>query len=196
MSDQYTPQEERLLLRLARESITAAVNGGRPTFPTLETLPEALQAPRACFVTLHTRDGMLRGCTGVLAARQPLAHEICQTAVQTALYDPRFMAVQPQEMDDIEIELSLLTPPVELAFDSPEDLLRKLRPNRDGVILAIGAGRATFLPQVWERAPEPEDFLDLLCRKMGQPSGAWRQPGVRVYIYETVIIQEESELAG
>jgi len=184
-----------MLLSLAREAINVAVSGGRPAFPLLETLPEALQAPRACFVTLHTRDGSLRGCTGVLVARQPLAHEVCQTAVQTALYDPRFMAVQPREMADIEIELSLLTPPVELAFESPEDLPRLLRPNRDGVILAISPNRATFLPQVWERAPEPETFLDLLCRKRGQPSGAWRRPGVRVSIYETVIIQEQSEPA-
>ncbi len=195
MSDQYTLQEKQMLLRLAREAISAAVSGGGLSLPVLETLPEALQAPRACFVTLHTRDGMLRGCTGVLVARQPLAHEVCQTAVQTALYDPRFPAVRPHEMADIEIELSLLTPPVELPFESPEELLRLLRPNQDGVILMIGPNRATFLPQVWERAPEPETFLDLLCRKMGQPGGAWRQPGVRVYIYETVIIQEQSEPA-
>jgi AmmeMemoRadiSam system protein A len=193
MDDHYTPQEERLLLQIARAAITCAARGEVPELPALDTLPEALRAPRACFVTLHTRGGALRGCTGVLTARQPLAHEVSRTAVQTALNDPRFLPLRPDELPNIEIELSLLTPPEKLAYDDPAGIPHLLRPHVDGVILRLGMRRATFLPQVWERAPEPEEFLDLLCQKMGALPGSWRTASAEVFTYRAIVIEEQSE---
>jgi AmmeMemoRadiSam system protein A len=163
--------------------------------PDLQTVPPVLREPRACFVTLHTRRGDLRGCTGTLVARQPLAHEVSQIAVQTAFYDPRFPPVQAHELSGLVIEVSILTPPVELRFERPEQIPRLLRPHVDGVVLTVGARRATFLPQVWERAPDPQEFLDLLCYKMGAPPGSWRHGDVHVDIYQTIIVEEESEPA-
>ncbi|MBN1964955.1 MAG: AmmeMemoRadiSam system protein A [Anaerolineae bacterium] len=191
MQDEYTPQEQAMLLRIAREALETATAGLPLSLPDLETLPPALRAERACFVTLHTTDGALRGCTGVLVARQPLAHEVARTAVQTAFNDPRFPALQHSELPRTLIELSLLTPPEPLPFTRSDDLLHLLRPHVDGVIMSIGARRATFLPQVWERVSEPEDFLALLCQKMGLPPGAWRRGGVQVFTYHTVVIEEE-----
>lgn len=195
MDEEYTPEEQAILLRIARETLEAAVRGNTPVLPDLTTLPEALREHRACFVTLHTQDGELRGCTGTLVARLPLAHEVSRVAIQTAFYDPRFPPVRAHELPFLTIEISVLTQPVDLAFEKPEDIPRLLRPNVDGVILSIGPHRATFLPQVWERAPDPEEFLDLLCHKMGLPPGSWKQPGVQVQTYRTVIIQEQAEPA-
>ncbi len=193
MHTSYTPEEQDRLLKLARQALVAVTAGRALELPDLADLPSALQAERACFVTLHTTGGELRGCTGTLLARQPLAYEVGHMTVQTALHDPRFRPVQPAEVPGLVIEISVLTPPEPLHFESPAALPRLLRPFVDGVILLIGGRRATFLPQVWEKAPEPVMFLDLLCHKLGAPAGAWRQPGVQVFTYRTIVIEEQTD---
>jgi len=195
MDDHYTLQEERYLLHVARQAITQAARGETPDLPDIACLSEALRAPRACFVTLHTHAGTLRGCTGVLMARQPLAQEVSTTAAHTALHDPRFPPLRAEELSHVEIEISLLTPPEKLIFEDPADLPDLLRPNVDGVILILGARRATFLPQVWERVPDPEEFLDLLCQKMGLPDGMWRRADAEIFTYRAIVIEEQSEPA-
>lgn len=195
MNESYTPEEEALLLKIARDTLEAAVEGGLPSQPDLDTLPPSLQEPRACFVTLHTDAGDLRGCTGTLVARQPLAHEVSQTARQTAFNDPRFPPLRADELPHTVIEISVLTPAVEVEIPTPSAIPDLLRPSVDGVILVIGSRRATFLPQVWDRAPDPVQFLDMLCHKMGLLPGSWRQSGVKLYTYQTVVIEERSPVA-
>jgi len=186
-----TEQEKRLGLQLARQSITAAVN--RQALPQfkLEEMPDNLKAPGACFVTLRKHDTKaLRGCTGVLVARSPLAEEIVKTAAQSALFDPRFEPVRPDELDHIEIEISILTPPRKLTILDPAELPTLIRPGIDGVTLYRGPHRATFLPQVWERIPEPVLFLDMLSQKMGLDRDAWKKPGIEAEVYQ---VEEFSE---
>jgi AmmeMemoRadiSam system protein A len=165
-----------------------AAASGKPR-PSLGILSPRLREERACFVTFHI-NGELRGCTGTLAARRSLAEEVAVTTVQTAFHDPRFPPVTPVEVSRIAIELSILTPSTPLKFANPDELLRLLRPDIDGVTLRIGAYRSTFLPQVWERVPDPAEFLTMLSRKMGLPGDAWRRPGVEVETYQTVTIEE------
>jgi AmmeMemoRadiSam system protein A len=176
-------EERRILLRLARQAIAAAAEGESAPRVNLEEMPPALRAPAACFVTLQKGDE-LRGCTGTLAAQAPLAAEVVRTAAQTALYDPRFPSVTPEEVPDIEIEISILTEPQRLTFSDPRDLQHLLRPGIDGVTLRRDIHRATFLPQVWEHIPEPTRFLDMLCQKMGLPTRSWTQPGMIVETYQ------------
>jgi AmmeMemoRadiSam system protein A len=126
----------------------------------------------------------LRGCTGVLVARTPLVNEVIQTAAQTALQDPRYLPVTPDEADSLDIEISVLTPTQPLLLANPEELPDMIRPGIDGVMLSKDARRATFLPQVWERIPNPVDFLNMLCRKMGFPSNEWRFPGMIAEVYQ------------
>lgn len=175
--------ERKFLLELARQSIiTAAENKPLPNVG-LEKMPPCLREYRACFVTLH-KDGALRGCTGVLAARSPLVHEVIQTAAQTALQDPRFLPVMPDEADSLDIEISVLTPTQPLVLSNPKELPYLIRPGIDGVTLSKDARRATFLPQVWERVPDPVIFLNMLCRKMGYPPNEWRYPGMKAEVYQ------------
>jgi AmmeMemoRadiSam system protein A len=177
------PAERRLLLELARQSIiTASENKPLPSVD-IDEMPPCLKEYRACFVTLH-KDGMLRGCTGVLVARSPLVYEVIQTAAQTALQDPRFLPVMPGEADSLDIEISVLTPTQPLILSDPEELPHLIRPGIDGVTLSKNARRATFLPQVWERVPDPVIFLNMLCRKMGFPPNEWRFPGMSAEVYQ------------
>jgi AmmeMemoRadiSam system protein A len=192
MTEQYTLQERELLLSIARQSITQVADGDPLTLPDLSALPPVLSEERACFVTLHRDTGALRGCTGTLVARQPLAHEVARMAVQTAFHDPRFSPVLAVELPSLVIEISILTPSAPLAFETPAQIPDLLRPHIDGVLMVIGLHRATFLPQVWDRAPDPRDFLDLLCRKMGLPPGAWQDADVEIATYQTIIIEEEA----
>jgi AmmeMemoRadiSam system protein A len=100
------------------------------------------------------------------------------------LQDYRFPNVRSEELSKIDIEVSRLTHPVLLEYTTPEDLLSKLRPGIDGVVLRDGARRATFLPQVWEKLPDPADFLDNLCYKMGAAPDLWRKKHLDVLVYQ------------
>lgn len=183
--------ERRSLLQLARRTIVAAAAHRPPPEPAADELPPPFLARRACFVTL-TEHGELRGCIGHLTAQAPLYRAVIENAVAAATKDPRFLPVTPEEVGGLGIEISLLTEPAPLPFGSPAELLAKLRPGRDGVILRIGDRSATFLPQVWEQLPDKEQFLAALCRKAGADPNAWRNPGTEVAIYRVEAFHEEA----
>jgi AmmeMemoRadiSam system protein A len=193
-SEEYMPEEQAQLLRISRGTLEAITAGNARPRPDLATLAARLREERACFVTLQSQ-GELRGCTGTLTARRPLADEVSVTTVQTALNDPRFPPVLAAEVPNIHIEISVLTPSTRLDFDGPDDLLMRLRPGTDGVTLHLGPYRSTFLPQVWERVPDPAEFLTLLSRKMGLPGDTWRHPRLVVEIYQSIIIAEPERTA-
>lgn len=188
-TDMVGENDQATLLRLARQALETAVRG--EPFPPLDMqgLSESLCAPRATFVTL-TRRGALRGCIGVLQAQLPLAEDVREHAVAAALQDFRFPPVRPEEVGDIDIEISILTPPRPLEYDQPEDLLTLLRPGTDGVIIESGLHRATFLPQVWEKVPDAQSFLTMLCEKAALPGQAWRKGVLKVYTYQVQSFHE------
>ncbi len=183
MSKRINKPEQEILLKIARQALEKAVMGEPLPKINLPLLPPTLQEDGASFVTL-TINGRLRGCIGTLEAYQPLAKDVQEHAVAAALQDPRFPMVRPVELPKIQIEISVLSPRVPLQFDDPKDLLEKIRPNVDGVVLQDGLRKATFLPQVWEKLPDPELFLSHLCRKMGSSADLWRKKPLDVYIYQ------------
>jgi AmmeMemoRadiSam system protein A len=190
MTSEPSTQVERLsqdekdqLLRLARQALEQGVNQQPVTPPDYTRLSPRLREEGACFVTL-TNHGQLRGCIGSIEPRQPLAEDVQEHAVDAALQDYRFPPVEPLELTDIEIEISRLTVPAPLEYQNPTDLPEALRPGIDGVILRDGWRRATFLPQVWEKIPDPEEFLALLCQKMGAPADLWKRRKLEVSIYQ------------
>lgn len=178
------PEEKDFLLTLARSAIRASLakdaRVARPRQPA-----EALREKRGCFVTLH-KSGALRGCIGVIEPQQSLMAHVEENALNAAFRDPRFPAVTEKELDAIDIEVSVLSPPRPLRFKDSDDLLRQLQPGVHGVILSQGWRRSTFLPQVWEQLPKPEDFLTQLCLKGGMEPDCWRckETGVQVYEVE------------
>ncbi len=183
-------EDQECLLELARQSITRAATGERFLPPQPDQFPARLQQPGATFVTLTTREGDLRGCVGALEAYQSLAEDVWEHAEAAACNDFRFPPVRAEEVDDLRIEISYLTPPVPLEYIDADDLVAKLRPGVDGVILRDGFHRATFLPQVWEKLPDPAAFLNHLCQKMGAPESLWRRKHLQIFIYQVECFEE------
>ena len=186
---ELTPAEKKILLKIARQSIEkAALN---------EVLPEVdsagfsrqLQEDGASFVTL-TKKGDLRGCIGTIEAFQPLIQDVIEHAAAAAMEDYRFTPVRPAEVPLLEIEISVLTTPQQVEYTNPSDLLSLIRPGIDGIILRDGISRATFLPQVWEKLPDPDEFLTHLCLKMGSSPELWKRKVLNVQIYQ---VEEFSE---
>lgn len=182
-------ESRTLLLTIARRAIQEAIIDRKLSPIDLNSLPAELQTKGACFVTLSLH-GHLRGCIGSLEARQPLALDVQEHAVDAAMNDYRFPPLAENEIQQIRIEISVLSAAQPLPYSSPEDLLTKLRPGIDGVILAQGLRRATFLPQVWQSIPDPAEFLGMLCEKMGADSDLWRKQKPEVLTYQVECFEE------
>jgi len=189
MTQKLNQAEQEILLKIARQAMEKAVRGESLPSIKLDDLPVALQEPGASFVTL-TIEGRLRGCIGAIDAYQPLVKDVQEHAVAAATQDFRFPRVQSEELNQIHIEVSVLTPRTLVNYDTPQELIEKLRPNIDGVILQDGRRRATFLPQVWEQLPKPEEFLSHLCMKMGGAANLWRDKPMTVHIYQVQEFRE------
>jgi AmmeMemoRadiSam system protein A len=143
--------------------------------------PEITKKDRGCFVTL-TKSGVLRGCIGYIEGIKPLFEAIIDNAKNAAMSDPRFPEVTPEELHDIRIEISVLTPPEPLEYKDPQDLLNKLVPGQDGIILQSGFHQSTYLPQVWEHfSNQKVDFLEELSLKGGMPKDGWKTALVKRY---------------
>jgi AmmeMemoRadiSam system protein B/AmmeMemoRadiSam system protein A len=138
----------------------------------------------AAFVTLK-KDGELRGCIGSLSANRPLHEDIAENAFAAAFRDHRFGAVTESELDDIEISISVLTPPELMSFSSEQDLIAQLRPGVDGLVISEGGKRGTFLPSVWENFPQADSFLAHLKLKAGLPADYWSGT-IKIERYETI----------
>ena len=182
MSDMYSAEERRQLLALARAALRSV--GGRPT--QLPALDAALgDQRRAAFVTLTRRD-QLRGCIGTLATDRPLKSSIAELAVSSATEDPRFPRVKDDEIDDLRIELSVLSPPVDATPDDVEV-------GKHGLIVERGFRRGLLLPQVaTEHNFTREQFLNATCMKAGLPAGAWTEPGTRLQTFTAEVFGEDA----
>jgi hypothetical protein len=183
-SIELSAAQQRELLAIARRSIVEGFSRVAPLPMQLSNFAAALRAPAAVFVTL-TRNGELRGCIGSLQARDPLVRAVANAAFGSAFEDPRFEPLQAAFMERIQIEISVLSALQPFAVDSRADLLQSLRPGIDGLLIEDRGRRATFLPKVWEKIPDPEDFVAHLLLKAGLPSAHWSE-AVRVQRYTTL----------
>jgi AmmeMemoRadiSam system protein A len=184
---EYSPEERRALLRLARQAMQAALVGDQPE---LSAPSHHLAQPRGAFTTLHL-DGKLRGCVGYVFPVRPLYRTVVETAVAAALNDPRFLPVIPEEFPDLEIEISVLSM---VAAIAPADL----EIGRHGVLITYGARRGLLLPQValeygWDAAR----FLAETCQKAGLPPDAWENDAtVEAFTAEVFSEAEFADLAS
>lgn len=172
-----------LLHTVARDSIRHGLVHNHPPALNLQTFPAELLAERATFVTLRL-NGKLRGCIGTLDASRPLAEDANQNAFSAAFRDTRFHPLAPEEESNVSIHISILEPPQAFSCESEPELLSRLRPGVDGLILRDGARRATFLPSVWKELPDPRDFLTQLRLKAGLTKNHWSAT-IRFWRYET-----------
>jgi AmmeMemoRadiSam system protein A len=192
----YTLADQHFLLHLARQALQWVTTRGVLPDVVPSQLPVQLTEPKPCFITL-TKSGRLRGCVGHIHAQEALYRAVMDNTRNAAQRDSRFEPVQSGELDQLAIEISVLTEPEPMAFTSPERLLDQLRPHTDGVVLRLGSGQsATFLPQVWEQLPDKEEFLGRLALKAGGAPGDWRRPGAQVSTFQIVSFKESAGLCA
>jgi AmmeMemoRadiSam system protein A len=187
----FTQEQGRLLVSLARNTISKKLGKPVADETSLEKQLTGKPFDRKCgtFVTLN-KNHQLRGCIGSLSSNEAVSEGVRHNALNAAFHDSRFSPLSKDELDQVKIEVSILTEPKPLAYESSDDLISKLRPRVDGVILGQGYARATFLPQVWEQVPEPEDFLTHLCRKAGLSGDAWKKSRLEVSTYQVDYFEE------
>ncbi len=179
---------KKYLLQVARNAIAQELG---LKIEVLEEIDDPiLNEKRGVFVTLEI-DGQLRGCIGNIMPVYPLEEAVKQNAISAAFGDPRFAELSLEEFDEIEIEISVLTVPKKLEYEDFEDLLKKLKPMEDGVVLKKGYYEATYLPQVWEKVADKEYFLNSLCMKAGLNMDEWRKGDIEVLIYNVEMFKEE-----
>jgi hypothetical protein len=182
-------EDEKLLLVLARQTVENYVRYGK--YPALDEsqLSEELSSQQGCFVTL-TKKQQLRGCIGHIIPQEKLYECVIDNAINAAVNDYRFSNVEESELEEIEVEVSVLTVPKKIEFSDLEELKSRLRPEVDGVIVSSGMRSATYLPQVWEQLPKHEEFLEKLCRKAGLSSECYLDDDIVVKTYQAQVFSE------
>jgi len=187
-------QDGQLLVQVARQSLERGVRQRRLFVPDITLFPTAVQQPGASFVTL-TNQGQLRGCIGNTTPRWPLAEDVARNAV-SASRDFRFEPVAVDELGDVRLEVTALSPPRLLPYASYTALLNQLAQRREGVILSLDGRRGVLLPQVWQRIPDPAQFLDIIAHKAGIPVDALRQspPVVEALTFQAQCFMEAGYL--
>jgi AmmeMemoRadiSam system protein A len=188
-SEKLNDKEGKYLLSVARKTIEQELSGKKP-----EDKSEALDSPRfaerrGTFVTL-TINKDLRGCIGHIIPQESLLEGIKENAINAAFKDPRFNPLSMREWPNVKIEVSILTDPASLAYSDADDLLKKIRPDIDGVIIKKGYYQATFLPQVWEQLPDKKEFFTHLCLKAGMDGNEWKKGKLEVYTYQVQAFEE------
>ncbi len=161
-----------MLLDIARQSIASGLQTGQPLVVDPHAYPPELGEQRATFVTLH-RASELRGCLGGLVANRPLVADVAHRAFGAAFRDRRFPPVEADELDELELHISILSPLEPLSAPDEKSLLDSIRPGIDGLVVRDGARQGTFLPAVWEGLPEPSAFWRELKRKAELPLDSW-----------------------
>lgn len=166
------PEQAELLLDTAEIAIRACLEGTNYPGPDVERLPERLRQPCSAFVTLHV-GGLLNGCIGNIDGDEPIGACIPKLAIQAAFDDPRLPRLRRDELSDLEIEISLLSPRQAVACSTQAELLEHVTPHVHGLIITSGRHRAVFLPSVWQQLRDPAEFVTHLLRKAGIPTDTW-----------------------
>ena len=184
-------EDREALLRVARASLEQFVRQGSILQLNWGRLSATVQEPGATFVTLRCQ-GRLRGCIGNVMERRPLAESVTHNTIAAAWRDPRFARVTSQELKDIRVEVTVLTPLHRLLYQDYDDLQKKVRPKVDGVMLIWGSRRGILLPQVWERVKGTADFLKAITLKATIPLAKLKTqpPEVEVFIFQAQHFEE------
>ncbi len=192
--EDITDEHGVFLVRLARRAIEKYILEERKITPPDDT-PEILREKAGVFVTLNrVIDGEeeLRGCIGYILPHLPLVEAVIDSAISAATRDPRFAPVADYELDEIIVEVTVLTPPQKIEVGDPKEYLQKIEIGRDGLLLEWHGFGGTLLPQVpVEYNWDVKTFLEHLCMKAGLPIDCWKWREVTIYKYQGVIFKEK-----
>ncbi len=179
-------EDKEFLLKVARETVTRVVGNQQPL--DYQPVSEVTAQHRGAFVTLRKR-GQLRGCVGLIEGLRPLVETVRDMAVSAAVHDIRFNPVSEDELDELEIEISAMSP------ITPVDDVAEIQLGRDGLIIRHGGRQGLLLPQVateygWDR----NTFLEQTCRKAGLPPDAWKMKGTEIRSFSAEVFGEKDRL--
>lgn len=178
----FSDSEKRFLLNLARESAEDYLKKGKKIEIDEKDVPENIKEKKGCFVTF-TKDEQLRGCIGYILPEKPLYECVIENSINAAVKDSRFSPVNSSELEDIIIDISVLSVPTLFEHKNYEELLVKLGQDKYGVVLINGMHQSTFLPSVWEFIPDKQNFLASLCIKGGMKEDCGKDNKTEVYLY-------------
>lgn len=179
-------EDGKFLVKLARETIETFIKE-KKKLKVPENTPDSLKEELGVFVTLN-KDGLLRGCIGYPEPIAPLVKAVIDVAISAAVNDPRFSPVTINELDDLEIEVSVLTKPVLIEAKKPEEYMEKIKIGEDGLIIERGPYKGLLLPQVAvEWGWNVEEFLYNTCVKAGLTADCWIYPDVKIYKFSSQI---------
>lgn len=170
------------LLKLARETIKCRLNNTKLIIE--ECIKEKYSKKQACFVTL-TINNELRGCIGSLESHEELWKDVIDNSINAAFNDPRFPSINKNELNKINIEISVISAAEKINYKNPDDLLEKID-NKMGIILKKGPYSSTFLPQVWQQLPKKIDFFEHLSIKAGLGKNDWKNANFLFYRVESI----------
>lgn len=192
---EITDSEGEYLVKIARATVESYVRDGK-IIKLPSDIPSKLREKAGVFVTLNKivrGEKILRGCIGLPMPNKPLIEGLIEAAISSAVEDPRFPPVSPNELDDIVIEVSVLTPPELIRVKSPKEYLSKIKVGRDGLIVEWKFGSGLLLPQVpIEYGWDVEDFLCHTCIKAGAPPDCWLLPETKIYKFQGIVFEELS----
>ena len=193
LESELTLEEGVFLINLARKAIGDFLDSGGK-LGTPSNTPEALKEKSGVFVTLNKKNGSkeLRGCIGYPYPTAPLVTAIINSAIEAATGDPRFPSVSLDELNEIIIEVSVLTQPELIKVDSPVNYPKNISIGKDGLIMERGLNKGLLLPQVpldWKW--NAEEFLAQCCIKAGLSPDSWVLDGTKIFKFQAIIFAEE-----
>lgn len=180
MSKVFSETDKKILLQAARTAVLNQLSG--EDFNYSDELKK-FSDKTGVFVTLK-KNGNLRGCIGNILPEKALFKAVVENALNSAFHDPRFMALSKEELEKVEIEISILTVPEKIDYKDKKDLETKIIPFEHGVILNFGRRQSTFLPSVWEELPDFEMFMSHLSMKAGFNPLDWKILEPEVFVYK------------
>ncbi|MCX7738370.1 MAG: AmmeMemoRadiSam system protein A [Hydrogenothermaceae bacterium] len=184
-------EEGLFLLKLARRTIDHYLRTGEVLHMSEDNIPfENLKKAGASFVTLKTKKGQLRGCIGSIIPHTHLYQDVIHNAISAAVSDPRFSPLSIDELKSVRIKLSILTYPEKIEHQDWRELLSKIEPYKDGLIIKHKNKTTTFLPDVWETLPDKELFMSNLCMKADLPYNCYKIMDIEVFRYRTSTFEE------
>ncbi|MBY9006617.1 MAG: TIGR00296 family protein [Candidatus Lokiarchaeota archaeon] len=193
--EKFSLEDGKLLIQFVRENIEFFLQNSRKIIVP-DNIKERFREKYGCFVTLNmfnNKGNSLRGCIGYIEPKFSLYDVIHRVSISSAIEDPRFPSVSLEEMDDIIIELSILTPPILLKVDDSSEYLDKIVIGRDGLIAEKGFRRGLLLPQVpidHERNWDVSTFLSHTMTKAWLPKDAWKDLSTNIYVFQAILFEE------
>ena len=181
--------DRQQLLDIARASIKHGLTAHQPLQLKTYSLSDPLKEAKGSFVTI-SQSGRLRGCMGSLEAKLPLAQAVADNAFNAAFKDTRFPRMRPVELEMTHIEVAILSIPELITSATEAELIAALNPYKDGLVLEDNGYRSTFLPKVWEKLPDSQDFIRELKIKAGLPADYWSAT-LRFYRYGTLAFEDQ-----